>query len=343
MELRLTPDGDPIELSIDDFKELVRGGSVHPNAQFRDKGTAKWISVTTNSSFLRNIPVNYKYQNKLECLCAKAAEERRKDEEMKARLWGLYDEYPGCSVEKLYGISPLNKVYLETGAVGAARLIVFPSFAAERVFTFIFRSNCVCIESVYGPHPTNLYRKFEPGSLEPQPCSYKVTRLRAELGYSSLPEPFQSWEAFRHRAVDLQSCECLCFDGASFLQKVLVDDEIQYAHWSNPDEGFPDQAAMVDAYAECIEKAGLYEIGEVIRGFACDQSLSEFCTSQLTMVRNLVDDDRIDEARAEASRLLKFIPDFTLTEHFELIFQRLGNDKRLVNWMQNLRKAGLPM
>jgi hypothetical protein len=61
------------------------------------------------------------------------------------------------------------------------------------------------------------------------------------------------------------------------------------------------------------------------------------------MVRNLVDDDRIDEARAEASRLLKFIPDFTLTEHFELIFQRLGNDKRLVNWMQNLRKAGLPM
>lgn len=251
MEFRPTPDVDPVELSFDEFAALVRTGTVRPKAQYRSKWTNyEWRPVDRIPKFLELVPPDYEYEAELR----ERREESARRELEARRLEELEASYAsGELIETRYGLETLEHVASSPGVVGAARFMILPSFAAERVVTFRFGKRSVALEGVYQEHV---------GQGPPLTCEPRVIRSQGKLRYSKIPRPFTSWQTFLHQAFDLPPCRTPTLDGVSYVQRILVDGRVRIAVWSNPNSRTPRQFNMVRAYLACLRMAGMGEIGE---------------------------------------------------------------------------------
>ncbi|MDJ0607718.1 MAG: hypothetical protein QNJ67_01980 [Kiloniellales bacterium] len=261
MEFRPTPQDEPVELTFEEFDELVRAGTVRPKAQYRSKWTNyEWRPVDRIPRFLRLIPPGYKYEDELKERRAEIAESLLQAE----RQAEFYETYvSGELIESCYGLEPLEKVALDPGVVGAARFIILPSFATERVVTFRFGPKSLSLEGVVGEE--SVFHAVAKAGLPRRPYESRLVHLQGDLGYYEAPAPFTSWETFVDKAVDAPSCFAFVLDGVGYAQRVLVKGEVVAVRWFNPghEREHARQTALVRAYCECLRKAGMGELCQV--------------------------------------------------------------------------------
>ncbi len=254
MEFRPTPDDDPVELTFDEFDDLVCSGNIRPKAQYRSKWTDyEWRPVDQIPRFLRLIPPNYKYEEELKDRRAEIAESL-----LHAQRLDKFAAYYGSGelIESCYGLEPLQQVALDRGVVGAARFIILPSFRSERVITFRFGAKSLSLEGVVGE--ASVGREILQAGLPQRPYEARLVRLQGELEPSEAPPPMTSWGSYVESAADAVSCRSFILDGVSYLQRIQVDGEV--AHWSNPGREHVEQITLVRAYFACLRKAGMGEL-----------------------------------------------------------------------------------
>jgi hypothetical protein len=272
MELRLTFEAEPMTLSIEEFKELIRAGKVGSKSLYREFWTnGDWRAVDTLPLFQRMAAPDYSYEAELQQE-RKFFAQREKEKEMDALVSPLvesrHSEYQtGELIERCYGLSALFEAASEPDTVGVARFLVLPSFKPELVVTFHFKTSFLHVEArvsdtsvshLLSNAVDHAYKTGDQQQLREFCYNSKLTRTEGRLRYQDAPEPFGSWLAFTRRALELESCSSLALDGSSYLQRVLHAGEVHTVEWSNPEEiSWPKQTKMVKTYFNCLTAAGL--------------------------------------------------------------------------------------
>lgn len=266
LELRHASNEAPIEMSVEDFCQQVRTGTVEATACYRAFWTnGEWRPVHSLPAYRKNKPVELYSKEDLE------AQARR--EELVRKRQELFATYrTGALIERYYNIGELHETCVQNDAIGIARFMVLPSFQPESVFTFSFRTDSIEIDAVRAVESVwnsvwNLSQRIEAqirGAEDVESVevgafhSDQLLRRVGALAYNEAPPMMASWTAFIDAARKLSSCSTLTLDGICYVQKVLVEGTVRNAMWANPRQReCPGQKTMVDAYRECIEQARL--------------------------------------------------------------------------------------
>jgi|GEM_PF-3691954 len=180
---------------------------------------------------------------------------RIEEEEKRGRSQFLewYRAYKfGSLIEDSYGLAPIAEV--AASAIGAARLIVFPSFSPERFITLSFHQDGVTLEAVCGR--TSLWdSRGNPECFD----AGDAFRKRVELAYHRLPPAFRSWESFSSiSAAAESSVRTNTIDGVSYRHRTADSNKVADATWGNPyPEEHAAQTRIIGDYQRLITQAGV--------------------------------------------------------------------------------------
>jgi len=250
MEYRLNEAEPVAEMTVTQFCELVRSGKVPPTAFFRTPhSNGVWRTVDNFRPFhqasLVDHPVGDVLQEKLRI----EAEEKRH----RAQWDDWYHAYAfGSLIEDSYGLAAIKDIAAASSSIGAARLIVCPSFSPERFITLSFHPDGVTLDALCGR--TSLW---DTGNAEFFDAG-DAFRKRVELAYDRLPPAFSSWETFESISGAVESCQTATLDGVCYRHRTAGSKNVADAIWWNPSpEEHAAQTRVIGAYQRLIAQAGV--------------------------------------------------------------------------------------
>jgi hypothetical protein len=271
MEIRNDPSEQPLEISTDEFKQMVGEGKIGPKTLVRGKFSTDgvWRTADNVRLFHRCSPTRYPFGEHL-------LAEEQKDELRQAeldKLAAIRAAYMhGDLIEEIYNVRKMLDLTSEPGVIGAARLIVCPSFHPERIVTVVFAAAEVRIEAIKGSRslwfslPQLANRYSGEGAIETQSAPFssdEAVHLHRIVGIPDCQFRFVSWDALSALARMAPSCSSLMTDGIAYRHKVVLDTGVLDATWLNPEkEGHPRQVELVREYLTLMQLTGL-DLGDL--------------------------------------------------------------------------------
>lgn len=162
MLIRITKKSKPVEMTTQEFEDLVKKGKLTPESFIKNKFIAdgKWVSIDNIEHFHRFSPICYPPGPHL--VKKREIEEIRKNKMVEFDR--LYQNYrSGEMIEKYFELTPVKKLYDSSDITMISRLTVRPSFEPEIVMTLLFGSGFLNVEIIRGS--TSVWRTI------PQPYS----------------------------------------------------------------------------------------------------------------------------------------------------------------------------
>src|SRR5262245_21735799 len=231
IQVQIRPQDPPLDIPVEDFDRLTRAGEIPPDALVWGKFLTggEWRSADNLRRFHKNSPRPCPHGPILEEELRREAVERRRSE----RLAHLHREYSeGSLLEDRFGLPPLSSLAVAPGVVGAARLLVRPSFTPESVVTLIYRRDGLQVEGAKGSE--NLWyalaHLIHSAEAEGAPAEEALppiegwVRLRVEWSMSA-PEArdaFLAWDDFLERARQADDFRGVMVDGTGYRHKVAA-------------------------------------------------------------------------------------------------------------------------
>jgi hypothetical protein len=154
--------------------------------------------------------------------------------------------------------------------VGVTRYIEFPSFAPERLFTFVYRPGAIEVSAVVGESSLScsmpvVYEvvstgKFELEEGEPFDAGRAWQRsVLLPLPSHECPPLLRSWELIRATAAKAGSCSNDTRDGIVYRHRVADKGFQVVSNWHNPESPkHAPQLALVEAYGTLLRRLSLY-------------------------------------------------------------------------------------
>ena len=281
MLIRFSEKSKPIEISIDEFDELVKKGKLTPKSLVKNKFIAKgkWVSIANMKRFHRKSPIEYPLGPYLiqEGEQEREIEARRKKRE--AELSKLEEDYKsGIMIEQYLELIPVKNLCLHYKVPTASRLTVMPAFHPELVITLLFGIDSISTNIIKGKTaiwnaiPRLIELKEENGLLfKIAPASIpfdlaKANKVSIELSYSEKIYPFNNISFFLDQAREAVNCYSLATDGAVFRHEVVSDRTDIDVRWSNPsDREHPTQCHLISSYSDLVREAML-KIEDGVKG-----------------------------------------------------------------------------
>jgi len=164
-------------------------------------------------------------------------------------------------LEERFGVEPVAEL-LRGDVLGVARFVILPSFEGEAIFTFVYRTRFVTINSAIAER--SLWGSLHTGKWsEPIRNSYSVP-------VEDLPNPLQEWSSLKETARAAPSVRVAIIDGRSYItldgvmyrHTVCDFEETIDAQWSNPAPEATNhvlQMTLVTAYDSVISKIRMSE------------------------------------------------------------------------------------
>lgn len=177
--------------------------------------------------------------------------------------------YDADFIERQYQVPSLEDLLAIEGVVGVARLIECRSFSTERLHTFVFSADKVCVTTVRGA--TSLWysipqygyvngspdlSKLESEPFIPGDAERRSTTL--PLSLPGMPSELATWEALVAKARAAPSCETSTLDGISYRHRVRAQRVAINVAWRNPGREHPVQAQLLNAYGKLLDVADLF-------------------------------------------------------------------------------------
>jgi hypothetical protein len=267
MLIRFRKKSKPVEISTEEFDELVKKGKLTPKSLVKNKFIAngKWVSIANMERFHRKSPVEYPPGSYLKQ--SRKIEDRRK--EQKAELSKLEENYEsGMMIEQYLELIPVKNLCLHHKVPTASRLTVMPAFHPELVITLLLGLDSISIKIIRGKTPiwhaiprlTAL--TTENGSwVKTAPTPFDLTKankVSIELSYSEKIYPFNDISFFLDQAKEAVDCYTLATDGVVFRHEVVSDRIGIDVRWSNPtDQEHPTQCHLISSYSNVVREAML--------------------------------------------------------------------------------------
>ena len=267
MLIRFNKKSKPVEISSDEFDELVKKGKLTPKSLVKNKFIAKgkWVSIDNMKRFHRNSPFEYPPGPYL--IQERAIEARRKKQ--KAELYKLEENYnSGMMIEQYFELISLKNLCLHYKVPTASRLTVMPALHPELVITLLFGLDSISINiikgktSVWQAIPRLIELKVKKGlwvNTAPIPFDLaEASKVSTELSYSEKIYPFNNISLFLDLAREAVSCYSPATDGVAFRHEVVSDRTDIYVLWSNPsDREYPTQCHLISSYSDLVREAML--------------------------------------------------------------------------------------
>jgi hypothetical protein len=292
MEFRFREGDPPLELTDDQFFDLVAQGKVGPTSQFREPWTGGlWWTVDNLPQFLRASAVRFPPGERI----YEVQQIQQRLAESHARAEAIVAMAYQQAVARVYRLEPLEVLAQGSGVAGAARLLVDDTFAPECFVTVVFGSSAVQIECARGPSrlmdavwKTTQAQEEHPDEEPEQqkkrkprdPFSYDdVRRSRRSLRYRWAPGIFRTWMEFSTAVRKAPPCDTGVREGTRYQHDFVGPGRSEQARWVNPSpKKHLTQLAVINAYDRLLETAGLgglkdgpiglfTRVAAVIRGF----------------------------------------------------------------------------
>lgn len=265
VELAQTEASPPIRIEYNEFKARIERGELGPKTLIRDRVLTRgeWWPLDELNIFHNHSPKPYPKGERLRRKSDDAKQLREAQERCSAqRATYLH----GNLIDERYYLRSLPELFGEKGVRGITRLYVLRSFAPERIFTFTFGRERICIYVAQGhtalwyslPQATlsnGLWKESVPTPFDPG----QIHRAIGELGMKDAPWPFKQWSTVEETSKLAPSCASeFVTDGVSFRHRLLSETEELAADWRNPSLAqHASQLKLLNAYYECITAANL--------------------------------------------------------------------------------------
>jgi len=255
MFFRATETSPTVELTYTQLRALVRKGEVPPSALVCDLLLTQneWWTIDNLRLFHQSSPHDHPPGERLRKSDAARAKRRAEEEEDSQHLMQLLDDYcEGNLLERSLGLAPLENLLADPGVIGASRLWILPSFFGEEAWTLEFRENDLGVEIV-SAQQSIWYQEFADSTPD---LRVDPSTTKRRLAYARAPSPMKAWWRFLELAMDAPDTAARLRDGTSFRHQVLGPTQAIDVCWFNP-RMVPNQAALILAYWECLQEAGL--------------------------------------------------------------------------------------
>lgn len=266
MKLRKSPSSPVQEVSLTEFKLLVKNGEVEPTALVWDENLtdATWRTADELGAFHRASPRAYPPGP---IRAKRLARFKPPPEIIKTAQEACARYRSGITIEECYGLDRLD----ESGLVGEisliSRLFILPALRVESVVTLAFGKKTVLLQASQGTGDT-VWSSVEQAAVDskgnivrPKPFDRtKVLTRSNQIALEDVRDWFMSAEQLILRAGNAPSCspsDVRIHDGIAFLHRVLMPGQLQDARWENPQPAVhKNQLELVAAYVRLLRHSG---------------------------------------------------------------------------------------
>ena len=267
MLIRFNKKSKPVEISTDEFDELVRKGKLTPKSLVKNKFIAKgkWVSIDNMERFHRKSPIEYPLGPYL--IQSRKIKNRRKKQKDKFSIL-LANYASGKLIEQYLELILVKNLCSHFKVPAASRLTVMPAFLPELVITLLFGSDSISIDiirgttSIWSTISQPLTKITEDGSsldIETTPTPFDLTKankVSIELSYTKKIYPFNDISLFLGQAKEAVDCYTPAMDGVNFRHEVVSDRTDIDFKWGNPTgREHPTQCNLISFYSNIAAEA----------------------------------------------------------------------------------------
>ncbi len=277
MLIRFSKKSKPVEITTDEFDEMVKEGKLTPSALIKNRFIAKekWVSIDNMERFHRKSPIEYPPGPYL--IQSRKIKNRRKKQKDKFSIL-LANYASGKLIEQCFELIPVKNLCSHFKVPTASRLTVMPAFRPELVITLLFGLDSISIDIIRGPTsvwstipqpieinsisgtiPKFIEQKEDGSYTEIKAIPFDLTnanKVSIELSYSKKIYPFNDISLFLEQAKEAVDCYTPAMDGVSFRHEVVSDRTNIDFKWGNPTgREHPTQCNLISFYSNIAAEA----------------------------------------------------------------------------------------